>query len=46
MEQNKITNGLFFAPYYVNVLEVNLEMVRQYPQVYDTSSESNSSSSI
>ena len=46
IEQNKITNGLFFAPFYVNVLEVNLEMIRQYPQVYDTSSESNSSASF
>ena len=45
VERNKVTNGLFFAPYYVNVLEVNLELVRQYPQVYDISS-SNSSSTI
>lgn len=35
IEQNKITNGLFFAPYYVNVLEVNLELVKQYPEVYN-----------
>jgi|SRR6476646_1614220 len=47
VEQNKVTNWLFFAPYYVNVLEINLELVRQYPQIYNTSSStSNSSSSI
>jgi len=43
IEQNKVTNGLFFAPYYVNVLGLNLELVKQYPQVYDMSSSSNSS---
>jgi K+-transporting ATPase ATPase C chain len=37
IEQNKITNGLFFAPYYVNVLEVNLELVKQYPETYNIS---------
>lgn len=46
VEQNKVTNGLFFAPYYVNVLEVNLELVRQYPQVYGIFSSSNSSLSV
>jgi K+-transporting ATPase ATPase C chain len=45
IEQNKVTNGLFFAPYYVNVLELNLELVKQYPQVYDISSSSSSSNS-
>jgi K+-transporting ATPase ATPase C chain len=34
IEQNKVTNGLFFAPQYVNVLEVNIELVQQYPEVY------------
>lgn len=34
IERNKITNGLFFAPQYVNVLEVNLELVRQYSEHY------------
>jgi K+-transporting ATPase ATPase C chain len=37
IEQNKVTNGLFFAPEYVNVLEVNLELATQYPEVYNTS---------
>ncbi len=34
IERNKITNGLFFAPQYVNVLEVNLDLVEQYPEHY------------
>ncbi|HEY7573402.1 MAG TPA: potassium-transporting ATPase subunit C, partial [Nitrososphaeraceae archaeon] len=34
VERNKITNGLFFAPEYVNVLEVNLELIKQYPEHY------------
>jgi len=41
IEQNKITNGLFFAPQYVNVLEVNMELVNQYPEVYNVSMVSN-----
>ena len=42
IEQNKVTNGLFFAPQYMNVLEVNMELVNQYPEVYNMSSVSNS----
>ncbi|HEY7572376.1 MAG TPA: potassium-transporting ATPase subunit C [Nitrososphaeraceae archaeon] len=34
VERNKITNALFFAPEYVNVLEVNLELIKQYPEHY------------
>ncbi len=41
IEQNKITNALFFAPDYVNVLEVNRELVNQYPEVYNLSRVSN-----
>lgn len=41
IEQNKITNGLFFAPYYVNVLEVNIELVKQYPEVYNVTAVTN-----
>lgn len=37
IEQNKVTNALFFAPQYVNVLEVNMELVNQYPEVYNLS---------
>jgi K+-transporting ATPase ATPase C chain len=39
IEQNKVTNGLFFAPHYVNVLEVNIELVQQYPEIYGMYSE-------
>jgi K+-transporting ATPase ATPase C chain len=41
IEQNKVTNALFFAPDYVNVLEVNIELVNQYPEVYNRSEVSN-----
>ncbi len=41
IERNKITNGLFFAPEYVNVLEVNLDLVNQYPEIYNTTIKSN-----
>lgn len=39
IEQNKVTNGLFFAPQYVNVLEVNIQLAQQYPEVYGLQSE-------
>lgn len=50
IERNKIENLIVFAPHYVNVLEVNTELVRQYPTVYaeytaDRSSYSNSTNS-
>ncbi len=35
IERNRITNGLFFAPDYVNVLQVNLDLINQYPEVYN-----------
>jgi potassium-transporting ATPase KdpC subunit len=34
IERNKIANILIFAPQYVNVLEMNVELVKQYPEVY------------
>ncbi|MGE3858950.1 MAG: potassium-transporting ATPase subunit C [Nitrososphaeraceae archaeon] len=34
IERNKVTNLVVFAPQYVNVLEVNLELVTQYPEIY------------
>jgi potassium-transporting ATPase KdpC subunit len=34
VERNRIENLSVFAPHYVNVLEVNTELVRQYPEVY------------
>jgi K+-transporting ATPase ATPase C chain len=45
VEQNKVTNGLFFAPDYVNVLEVNLELVKQYPEIYEIQQSENENSS-
>ena len=32
--RNKETNALVFAPDYVNVLNINIELVKQYPEVY------------
>jgi K+-transporting ATPase ATPase C chain len=34
VERNKNSNLLAFAPDYINVLELNMELVRQYPEVY------------
>ena len=34
VERNRVSNMVAFAPDYVNVLEVNLELVNQYPDVY------------
>jgi K+-transporting ATPase ATPase C chain len=34
IERNKISNGLVFAPYYVNVLLVNIDLVTAYPKIY------------
>jgi potassium-transporting ATPase KdpC subunit len=34
IERNKVDNLIVFAPHYVNVLEVNKELVRQYPEIY------------
>jgi K+-transporting ATPase ATPase C chain len=31
---NRETNGLVFAPDYINVLNLNVELVKQYPDVY------------
>lgn len=32
--RNKETNALVFAPEYVNVLNLNVELVKQYPEIY------------
>lgn len=32
--RNRETNALVFAPDYVNVLNLNIELVKQYPDVY------------
>jgi len=34
VEKNKVSNVLIFAPPYVNVLEVNLDLISGYPDVY------------
>lgn len=34
IERNRVDNLLAFAPNHVNVLEVNLELIRQYPELY------------
>jgi K+-transporting ATPase ATPase C chain len=34
IERNKVSNALVFAPYYVNVLQVNLDLVKNYPEHY------------
>jgi K+-transporting ATPase ATPase C chain len=34
IERNKVSNALVFAPQYVNVLEVNLDLVKNYPEDY------------
>jgi potassium-transporting ATPase KdpC subunit len=40
IERNKVSNLVVFAPKYVNVLEVNLELVKQYPETYSIKTES------
>ncbi len=34
VERNKNSNLLAFAPEYINVLELNMELVKQYPEAY------------
>lgn len=34
IQTNRVNNLSAFAPEYVNVLELNLELVRQYPEIY------------
>jgi potassium-transporting ATPase KdpC subunit len=34
MERNKLTNWIFFSPPYVNVLEVNIDLINSYPELY------------
>jgi K+-transporting ATPase ATPase C chain len=34
MERNKLTNWIVFAPPYVNVLEVNIDLINSYPELY------------
>ena len=46
IERNKVSNLIVFAPNFVNVLEVNLELVNQYPEIYSKSTESESVKNI
>ncbi|MGZ5485663.1 MAG: potassium-transporting ATPase subunit C [Nitrososphaeraceae archaeon] len=46
IERNKVSNLIVFAPNFVNVLEVNLELVKQYPDLYSKSTESDSGKNI
>jgi K+-transporting ATPase ATPase C chain len=34
IERNKVSNAVVFAPQYINVLEVNLDLMTGYPEVY------------
>jgi hypothetical protein len=34
IERNKVSNVLVFAPLYMNVLQVNLDLVTAYPKIY------------
>lgn len=34
VERNKVSNAAVFAPEYINVLEVNLDLMNSYPEVY------------
>jgi K+-transporting ATPase ATPase C chain len=34
IERNKVSNAVAFAPQYVNVLEVNLDLLTGYPEIY------------
>ncbi len=36
IERNRISNMVAFAPDYVNVLQINSELVSQYPDIYNT----------
>ena len=34
IERNKVSNMLVFAPLYMNVLQVNLDLITGYPKIY------------
>ena len=46
IERNKVSNLIVFAQNFVNVLEVNLELVKQYPEIYLKSTQSESLKNI
>lgn len=34
IERNKVSNMLVFAPLYVNVLQINIDLITAYPRIY------------
>jgi potassium-transporting ATPase KdpC subunit len=46
VEKNKVSNVLVFAPPYVNVLEVNLELISGYPDVYQEFVKTNNTNGV
>jgi K+-transporting ATPase ATPase C chain len=46
VEKNKVSNVLVFAPPYVNVLEVNLELISGYPDVYQEFVKTNNTNEV
>jgi K+-transporting ATPase ATPase C chain len=45
IEKNKVTNMLVFAPPYVNVLEINIQLISGYPDIYNEFAKSQSGGS-
>ena len=46
IEKNKVSNVLAFAPPYVNVLEVNLDLISGYPDVYQEFVKTNNTNGV
>jgi len=46
VEKNKVSNVLVFAPPYVNVLEVNLELISGYPDIYQELVKTNNTNGV
>jgi len=46
VEKNKVSNVLVFAPPYVNVLEVNLELISGYPDIYQALVKTNNTNGV
>ena len=46
IEKNKVSNMLVFAPPYVNVLEVNIDLISGYPDVYQEFVKTNNTNGV
>jgi K+-transporting ATPase ATPase C chain len=46
VEKNKVSNMLVFAPPYANVLEVNLDLISGYPDVYQEFVKTNNTNGV